>query len=204
MSRSVSAHVLLCLFGLVFLAGCDALGAEETVILSDTEVTFRYSFEGGDISTSETNELRSDGTVSVDLSGTLENRGFSLQDLRSVTVREASLQLTFPVSHKFDDPAKQKSPLQLLFPEDHQLDFMETVEVLVATGNLSPTRVAQRMEIPDGRRSITIPAESAKNIQSYVRSSMNGRLRIDADQELPDNEYEMDLTLGFDLEVGGL
>ena len=180
----LTRNALLCLAAGALLVGCDALGAEETVILSDNEVTFTFTFQGGDISTGSTNELQSDDPISVPLRRILEDRGFTLQDLRSVTVDQADLQLTFPV--------------------EQDLNFMQQLEIFLFTNELSPTRVGRRTQIPDGRRTISIPTESTKNIDSYVRSPVTARLGVAADGGLDDREHEMELTLNLAIEVGGL
>lgn len=174
----------LLLASLLTLAGCDALGEEQTVILSDTELSFQYHFEGSDLSSSATSELTSVNTMDVNLSAVLQDDGFALQDLRAITVENATLLMTFPVRQ--------------------ELDFLERIEIYLTTDQLSPVLVAESSQIRDGRRQISVPANSTRDIEAYVRAPVKSRLQLETDQELSEGEYEMDVTLQLAIEVGGL
>ncbi len=79
---------------LVFaLAGCDS-GTGDTIILNNIRAEFEFEFQGDELTTGELQDLASNGSANI--TSQLSSLGFTLEEILSAEVIEASIELVVP------------------------------------------------------------------------------------------------------------
>ena len=75
------------------LVGCDA-GTDDTIILNNIRAAFEFEFQGDDLNTGQLQDLTSNGSANI--TSQLSSLGFTLEEILSAEVIEASIELVVP------------------------------------------------------------------------------------------------------------
>lgn len=170
---------------MVGLVGCDLVEpVEETVVLQEGEVDFRFEFTADELSTNETTTIQSVNTVEVNLDSLLNARGFALKDLRSVQIEEAMLFMRFPLNQ--------------------ELGFLERVRLQINAQELSPLIAAEHSQFPSNGQTVSFSTASDRDLTAYVQKPLQASLLLDTSRPLDEQDgYVMEAELELKLEVGG-
>lgn len=189
--RTLSSLLLSSIAFVFVLAGCDATGSQETVILNEdlpvpptVEYEFRYTSENVS-NEGQRVEVVSNG--SDNLGSILSENGFSRDDIVSARVDSVSLR-------RLSSPSATEVRPKVF-------DYLSGVALFLGT-DASGTRIAERSPLPSEQQ-VSLPVATSNVTADLEGGSKKAFLRLDASGEVPEEDF-VEATVYYRIEVGGV
>ena len=178
---------LIALFFVILLSGCDVAGLQDDEAVLEYEAgseageAIRFLFAPDTLETGQLVELRAE--EALDVSGFLNEHGFSKADITSAELQEATLEVNFPSTE--------------------QLDFLnEAILSLTAPGRTA-VEVASLSDFPSDDDDASLDVGAGRDIANFLQADQwRPVLLIDAsDLDTGSGEYQLNMVLTFRIEV---
>jgi hypothetical protein len=197
MSRTCAPLLLVAVVALALsLAGCDASGAEETVILNSSSpipptVEYTFAYDTGGQQQIGVTSLNSDTLGAI-----LRRNGFGRNDVRSARIERVFLE-------RLSDPGGQSQPQKAADTE--VFDYLATATMYFGGDAGTGVRVAEKTFGMTVRSTpLDVVSENADVTDAVRAGRQPAYLELEATGSVPERRDRIRITVDFRVEVQGV